>query len=137
MTGVLLTDAAATRGPNEDVPTTQRGCNPSMVRTSAGDVIIDTPQLPTKAVAIRAAAERLGAIRYIINTEHLCHIVGTTSSKGAVPLLPLLSAGCVDGAVATFHEPSGRVLGIVHDECVTGSHPDQVRRTGVTGGDIV
>ena len=30
-----------------------RGCNPSYVVTSAGVVVIDTPQLPTKAVAMR------------------------------------------------------------------------------------
>ena len=30
--------------------TTVRGCNPSFVITSAGTVVIDTPQLPTKAV---------------------------------------------------------------------------------------
>ncbi len=33
--------------------TTQRGCNPSFVVTSDGVVVIDTPQLPTKAVAMR------------------------------------------------------------------------------------
>ena len=30
-----------------------RGCNPSYVVTSAGVVVIDTPQLPTKAIAMR------------------------------------------------------------------------------------
>ena len=35
-----------------------RGCNPSFVTTSEGVVVIDTPQLPTRAVAMRKAAER-------------------------------------------------------------------------------
>ena len=30
-----------------------RGCNPCFVKTSKGPVVIDTPQLPTKAVAMR------------------------------------------------------------------------------------
>ena len=37
-----------------------RGCNPSYVVTSAGVVVIDTPQLPTKAVAMRQEAEEHG-----------------------------------------------------------------------------
>jgi cyclase len=34
-----------------------RGCNPSYVTTADGVVVIDTPQLPTRAVAMRAEAE--------------------------------------------------------------------------------
>jgi cyclase len=61
-----------------------RGCNPSMVRTDDGVVIIDTPQLPTRAVAMRQEAESLGPIRYIINTEHhIDHIFGNFYFKGA------------------------------------------------------
>lgn len=64
--------------------TRRRGCNPSMVRTGDGIVIIDTPQLPTQAVAMRAKAEALGPIRYIINTEHhVDHILGNFFFKGA------------------------------------------------------
>ena len=37
--------------------TTLRGCNPSFVVTSDGVVVIDTPQLPTKAVEMRKLAE--------------------------------------------------------------------------------
>jgi len=64
--------------------TTLRGCNPSYVVTADGVVVIDTPQLPTRAVAMRAEAETHGPIRYLINTEHhVDHIFGNYFFKGA------------------------------------------------------
>lgn len=64
--------------------TTLRGCNPSMVVTHDGVVIIDTPQLPTKAVELRREAEAQGPIRYVINTEHhVDHIFGNYYFRGA------------------------------------------------------
>jgi cyclase len=61
-----------------------RGCNPSFVTTSEGTVVIDTPQLPTRAVAMRAEAESHGPIRYLINTEnHVDHIFGNYWFRGA------------------------------------------------------
>jgi cyclase len=61
-----------------------RGCNPSFVTTSDGVVVIDTPQLPTKAVEMRTEAEKHGPIRYLINTEHhVDHIFGNYFFKGA------------------------------------------------------
>src|ERR671914_1313531 len=61
-----------------------RGCNPSFVVTTDGVVVIDTPQLPTKAVAMRNEAARHGEIRYVINTEHhVDHIFGNYFFKGA------------------------------------------------------
>jgi cyclase len=61
-----------------------RGCNPSYVVTSDGVVVIDTPQLPTRAVAMRAEAESHGPIRYIVNTEHhVDHIFGNWYFRGA------------------------------------------------------
>ncbi len=61
-----------------------RGCNPSFVTTSDGVVVIDTPQLPTKAVAMRELAESHGPIRYLVNTEHhVDHIFGNYFFKGA------------------------------------------------------
>jgi cyclase len=61
-----------------------RGCNPSFVSTSDGVVVIDTPQLPTRAVAMRLEAEAHGAIRYLVNTEHhVDHIFGNYYFKGA------------------------------------------------------
>src|SRR5919106_2242031 len=64
--------------------TTLRGCNPSYVTTTDGVVVIDTPQLPTRAVAMRQEAEAHGAIRYLVNTEHhVDHIFGNVYFKGA------------------------------------------------------
>ena len=61
-----------------------RGCNPSFVTTSDGVVVIDTPQLPTKAVAMRAEAESHGPIRFLVNTEHhVDHIFGNYWFRGA------------------------------------------------------
>jgi cyclase len=54
------------------------------VVTSDGVVVIDTPQLPTKAVEMRREAEAHGPIRYLINTEHhVDHIFGNYFFKGA------------------------------------------------------
>lgn len=73
--------------PNVYTTTRLRGCNPSFVTTSDGVVVIDTPQLPTRAVAMRAEAESHGPIRYVINTEHhVDHIFGNYWFKG-VPVV--------------------------------------------------
>ncbi|HEX8940545.1 MAG TPA: MBL fold metallo-hydrolase [Candidatus Limnocylindrales bacterium] len=69
--------------PNVRTTTRLRGCNPSFVTTSDGVVVIDTPQLPTRAVAMRQEAESHGALRYLINTEHhVDHIFGNYWFKG-------------------------------------------------------
>ena len=69
---------------NVRTDTTLRGCNPSFVTTSAGVVVVDTPQLPTRAVAMRREAESMGPIRYLINTEHhVDHIFGNFYFRGA------------------------------------------------------
>lgn len=61
-----------------------RGCNPSFVVTGGGVVVVDTPQLPTRAVAMRELAEEQGEIRYLINTEHhIDHIFGNYFFKGS------------------------------------------------------
>jgi cyclase len=65
-----------------------RGCNPSFVVTTAGVVVVDTPQLPSKAVSMRKEAESRGPIRYVINTEHhVDHIFGNYYFKGAGPVV--------------------------------------------------
>jgi cyclase len=70
--------------PNVRTATRLRGSNPSYVVTSRGVVVIDAPQLPTKAVAMRAEAESNGPIRYLINTEHhVDHIFGNYYFRGA------------------------------------------------------
>jgi cyclase len=70
--------------PNAWTETGWRGCNPSFVVTSDGVVVIDTPQLPTKAVAMRREAEAHGEIQYVINTEHhVDHIFGNWYFRGA------------------------------------------------------
>ncbi|MGH2512668.1 MAG: MBL fold metallo-hydrolase [Candidatus Limnocylindrales bacterium] len=70
--------------PHVFTDTTLRGCNPSYVVTSDGVVVIDTPQLPTRAVAMRREAEAHGPIRYLINTEHhVDHIFGNYYFQGA------------------------------------------------------
>ena len=70
--------------PHVFTTTRLRGCNPSFVTTSEGVVVIDTPQLPTRAVAMRREAESHGPIRYLINTEHhVDHIFGNYFFKGA------------------------------------------------------
>jgi cyclase len=73
--------------PNVYTTTKLRGCNPSFVVTSDGVVQIDTPQLPTRAVAMRAEGEAHGPLRYLINTEHhVDHIFGNYWFKG-VPVV--------------------------------------------------
>jgi cyclase len=70
--------------PNVRTHTGLRGCNPSYVTTADGVVVIDTPQLPTRAVAMREEAESHGPIRYVVNTEHhVDHIFGNYYFKGA------------------------------------------------------
>jgi cyclase len=68
--------------------TSIRGCNPSYVTTSDGVVVIDTPQLPSAAVAMRREAESHGPIRYVINTEHhVDHIFGNYYFRGTGPVV--------------------------------------------------
>lgn len=70
--------------PNVFTSTKIRGCNPSFVVTTEGVVVVDTPQLPTRAQAMRRRAESYGPIRFVINTEHhVDHIFGNYYFKGA------------------------------------------------------
>lgn len=68
--------------------TDMRGCNPGYVVTSDGVVVIDTPQLPTRAVAMREEILKKGPIRYLINTEHhIDHIFGNYFFAGLCPVI--------------------------------------------------
>ncbi len=65
-----------------------RGCDPGYVLTKDGAVVIDTPQLPTKAVAMRETLLKKGPIRYLINTEHhIDHIFGNSFFAGLCPVV--------------------------------------------------
>lgn len=121
--------------------TTQRGCNPSMVRTTEGIVVIDTPQLPTEAVAMRQRAESMGPIRYIINTEHhVDHIVGNYFFKGAGTVVhhqgvydnfmtvgPDLDPYAFAAESVTTHDPEG--IGIFPDRQTYYSDPNKASVT--------
>jgi cyclase len=110
--------------PNVHTNTRIRGCNPSYVTTSDGVVVIDTPQLPTRAVAMRAEAEAHGPIRYLINTEHhVDHIFGNYYFKGAgrvvnhqglydnfMVVAPLLDPFAYAREAIPTHDPEGAAI---------------------------
>ena len=52
-------------------------CNHSFVTTKDGVVLVDTPAVPSAAVAWRSAIKVYGPVRYLINTEpHMDHVGG-------------------------------------------------------------
>jgi cyclase len=60
-------------------------CNTSVVVTKAGVVVIDTPMIPKDAKKVAADIEKLGPVRYVINTEpHGDHISGNCYFGGKV-----------------------------------------------------
>ncbi|MFQ5914135.1 MAG: MBL fold metallo-hydrolase [Nitrospinota bacterium] len=53
------------------------GCNVSCVKTDDGVLLVDTPQNPSDALHWRKEVEKIGPIRYQVNTEHHPdHIMG-------------------------------------------------------------
>jgi cyclase len=53
------------------------GCNVSCIKTDDGLVLVDNPQNPSDALEWRATVDKIGPIRYQINSEHHAdHIVG-------------------------------------------------------------
>jgi glyoxylase-like metal-dependent hydrolase (beta-lactamase superfamily II) len=65
-----------------------RGCNPGYVVTADGVVVIDTPQLPSKASEMREEILQRGPIRFLINTEqHIDHIFGNHFFVGLCPVI--------------------------------------------------
>ncbi len=65
--------------------TKYQGCNPGFVVTSAGVVMIDTPQMPSDAIKWRDIIANHGPVKYLINTEpHGDHYSGNCYFKGTV-----------------------------------------------------
>jgi glyoxylase-like metal-dependent hydrolase (beta-lactamase superfamily II) len=65
--------------------TSFQGCNPGFVVTSAGVVMIDTPQMPKDAIQWRDEIAKHGPVRYLINTEpHGDHFTGNCFFTGTV-----------------------------------------------------
>lgn len=63
---------------NVYVEVRDRGANNSLVTTSEGMVMVDTPLMPSDALTWRQEVEAKGKLAYIINTEpHLDHIAGS------------------------------------------------------------
>jgi cyclase len=61
------------------------GCNTSFITTSDGIVMIDTPYMPTKAIEWRNRIDKMGKLRYIINTDHHPdHTTGNSFFSGTV-----------------------------------------------------
>jgi cyclase len=67
------------------VPPYDRGCNPGLVVTTGGLVMVDTPMWPTDAVRWRNEIAGLGQVIYIVNTHHHPdHIAGNYFFPGCV-----------------------------------------------------
>lgn len=65
-----------------------RGCNPGYIQTSEGAVLVDTPQLPTKAISMRDEILQKNPIRFLINTEsRIDHVFGNNFFKGLYPII--------------------------------------------------
>ena len=73
--------------PGVFVETTTRGSNPGVIVTDVGVIVVDTPQVPAEAKALRAEIARLTGdkpILYVINTDHhRGHILGNQWFKPA------------------------------------------------------
>jgi cyclase len=130
--------------PNVRTDTRLRGCNPSYVTTADGVVVIDTPQLPTKAVAMRAEAEAHGTIRYVVNTEHhVDHIFGNYYFKGAGRIVqhrgvydnfmvvgPILDPFAYAAEAIPTHDPEGAAIFPERDVYETDPNKGQIVFTG-------
>ncbi len=66
--------------PGVFVETECRGANPGFIVTEEGTIVVDTPQVPAEARALRAEIERISGgkpILYVVNTDHhRGHILG-------------------------------------------------------------
>ena len=67
------------------VETEYEGSNVGFVVTAEGVVMIDTPQVPSDAIAWRNEIRKHGPVRYLINTEpHIDHFAGNSFFDGIV-----------------------------------------------------
>ena len=88
--------------PNVFANTHLKGCNPGFVATADGIVMIDTPQMPSQALAYRDQVLAKGEVRYLINTEpHGDHFMGNCF---------------FDAAVVAHEETRNRIIGSDVDE---------------------
>jgi cyclase len=124
-----------------------RGCDPSFVVTSDGVVVIDTPQLPTKAVDMRREARSHGPIRYVVNTEHhVDHIFGNYYFRGDgavvqhqgvydrfMTVYPELDPFAYAAEAIRTHDPDGASIFPARD----AYERDMNRGTVVFSGDLV
>lgn len=63
--------------------TDYRGCNPGYIVTSEGVVLVDTPQLISKILELKAEIKDKGPVRMLIHTEnHIDHIFGNHWFQG-------------------------------------------------------
>lgn len=77
------------------------GCNVSCVKTDDGLVLVDNPQNPSDALDWRAQVEKIGPIRYQVNTEHHAdHIMGNWFFRDARFVAH-------EGTLERFHETVG------------------------------
>lgn len=61
------------------------GCNPGILITKEGLILIDTPYRPTDSIKWRRELKKLGKVKYIINTEgHPDHVLGNAFFEGIV-----------------------------------------------------
>jgi glyoxylase-like metal-dependent hydrolase (beta-lactamase superfamily II) len=77
------------------------GCNVSCVKTDDGVLLVDNPQNPSDALDWRAQAEKIGPIRYQVNSEHHAdHIMGNWFFRDATFVAH-------EGTLERFHETVG------------------------------
>lgn len=112
--------------------------------TADGVVVVDTPQLPTRAVAMRKEAEAHGPIRYLINTEHhVDHIFGNYYFKGAgtvvhhqgvydhfMVVYPELDPFAYAAEAIPTDDPGGEALFPIRDEYYADPNKGQIVFTG-------
>ncbi len=77
------------------------GCNVSCVKTDDGVLLVDNPQNPSDALHWRSEVEKIGPIRYQVNTEHHAdHIMGNWFFRDATFIAH-------EGTLERFHETVG------------------------------